>query len=100
MADSERGGPPSYESDEQDGPLPDGLYVLTNNKSRTVLDLWGGTLTGKLLVGCTGFSQFSSLRQETPGEGQTVQASRATPMNASTINYGSLSMTHQTIRTL
>ncbi|KAG9040653.1 hypothetical protein FS837_000357, partial [Tulasnella sp. UAMH 9824] len=55
MADSKRDVPPSYESDEQDGPLPDGLYVLTNNKSRTVLDLWGGDSGGG--TDCAGFAR-------------------------------------------
>lgn len=29
-------------ADGQDPPLPDGLYILENKLSRTVLDLYGG----------------------------------------------------------
>ncbi|KAG8915873.1 hypothetical protein FRC00_010194 [Tulasnella sp. 408] len=67
---------PSYESNEQDGPLPDGLYVLTNNKSRTVLDLSVGTLTSKVLVGCTGFSQLSFITPGTVGWAITTMGPR------------------------
>lgn len=40
---AELGVPPAYGADGQDHPLPDGLYILTNKMSRTVLDLSGGT---------------------------------------------------------
>ncbi|KAG8894892.1 hypothetical protein FRC01_012686, partial [Tulasnella sp. 417] len=52
---AERGVPPAYETERQDGPLPDGLYVLTNNMSRTVLDLSGGNSGGG--TRCAGFSR-------------------------------------------
>lgn len=38
--------PPAYKTEGQDRPpsLRDGLYILTNHMSRTVLNLWEGTL--------------------------------------------------------
>ncbi|KAG8912336.1 hypothetical protein FRC01_005146 [Tulasnella sp. 417] len=47
--------PPAYEAEPQDGPIPDGLYVLTNIKSRTVLDLHGGNSGGG--THCAGFAR-------------------------------------------
>lgn len=44
--------PPAYKTEEQNGPpsLRDGLYILTNNMSRTVLDLYGGTSESEAFV--------------------------------------------------
>ncbi|KAG8941219.1 hypothetical protein FRC04_004671 [Tulasnella sp. 424] len=39
---AELGVPPAYGADGRDHPLPDGLYILKNKISRTVIDLYAG----------------------------------------------------------
>lgn len=96
---AESGGPPVAETK---GHLPNGLYILTNNLSRTALDLYEGKqakesfgLTYEILpVG------YLSLLQEIPMQGLAVWCTRATPTIASTISYGSLGTMNPAIRTL